>query len=84
MKYTVVWKPDAEDELARLWQASSQQGAISAAADQIDRVLGQRPLDEGESRGGSMRVIFLPPLGVFYHVSEDDRLVSVLRVWQFD
>lgn len=81
MNYTVVWKPAAEEELARLWTEAADRNAVSAAADQIDRLLHSRPKEEGESRSGAMRVMFIDPLGVFFHVSEPDRVVSVVRVW---
>jgi plasmid stabilization system protein ParE len=82
MKYTVIWRPDAEDELAELWLAGPDRTEIAQAADQIDVVLGQNPLTAGESRGGGERVFFERPLGVVYRVSQDDRTVVVWAVWR--
>ena len=82
MTYTVVWKPEAEEELARLWtNSAAARNSIAEAADTIDRLLKTSPRAQGESRSGAVRVLFVDPLGVFFHVDDDDRLVSVLRVW---
>ena len=80
MSYTVVWKPSAESQLAHFWTSASDRPAITAAADEIDRLLRQNPLEQGESRSGKRRVLFVPPLAVFFEVHEQDRLVTVLRV----
>lgn len=82
MKYTVVWKPPAEEELASLWTASADRQPLRSAADQIDRLLGSDPANQGESRSTEIRVLLLSPLGVFFHINEADRTVSVLRVWR--
>ncbi|OHB84304.1 MAG: hypothetical protein A2V98_18720 [Planctomycetes bacterium RBG_16_64_12] len=82
MTYTVVWKPAAEDELARMWTDAADRAAVTAAANDIDRLLGSSPHDQGESRSGAVRVMFLHPLGVFFHTEDEDRIVSVLRVWR--
>jgi plasmid stabilization system protein ParE len=81
MSYTVVWKPAAEDELAQIWTDAADRGAVADAANEIDRLLAAHPHDQGESRSDSVRVTFVHPLGIFFHVSEEDRLVSVLQVW---
>jgi plasmid stabilization system protein ParE len=81
MNYTVVWKPAAERELAEIWSRATERSAISAAADEIDQLLRSSPHHQGESRSGAIRVTFSDPLGVFFHISDEDRLVSVLRVW---
>jgi hypothetical protein len=60
MKYTVSWKKAAQARLAELWLESTQQAEVSAAADEIDRVLALRPLDVGESRVVNSRVLFQP------------------------
>ena len=36
MKYTVVWKPAAEAELAVLWMAASDKHSIVEAGNEID------------------------------------------------
>jgi plasmid stabilization system protein ParE len=81
MKYTVLWKPAAEQELARIWSQASNRAAVTAAAAEIDRLLVSDPTQQGESRSGAMRVLFVEPVGIFFHVAGLDRIASVLRVW---
>ncbi len=81
MKYTVVWKPDAENDLASLWNGSSEREAIASAADQIDARLSRDPQHQGESRHGSIRILIVPPLAVYFKVSPQDLLVQVASVW---
>jgi hypothetical protein len=81
MNYTVTYKPSALAMLADLWNNAADRNAVAQAANAIDRLLGRDPLGVGESRSGPFRVLFEPPLGVHYRVSEDDRLVEVLKVW---
>jgi hypothetical protein len=49
MKYTVVWKPAAEVELADLWISATDRSAIAAAANEIDARLKLAPHTVGES-----------------------------------
>jgi plasmid stabilization system protein ParE len=81
MSYTVVWKPAAEEELVRLWTDADDRRAVTAAANEIDRLLKSNPRGQAESRRGGVRVVFIDPLGVFFDIQDEDRLVSVLRVW---
>jgi hypothetical protein len=81
MTYTVVWKATAEQQLARTWTDAADRNAVNAAAREIDGLLRSDPWTQGESRTRTIRVAFIHPLGVYFHVSEADRLVSVLRVW---
>ena len=81
MKYTVVWKPGAEADLATIWTNTDDRQAVADAADRIDDILSRNPEEAGESRSQSVRILFIDPVGVFFHVSVDDRIVSVLRVW---
>ncbi len=82
MNHTVVWKPAAEQELASIWNESSDRADVTAAANAIDRLLRTSPQDQGESRNGITRIMFVHPLGVIFDVQQQDRLVSVLRVWR--
>jgi plasmid stabilization system protein ParE len=81
MTFTVVWKPSAEAMLAHLWNTAADRNEVQRAADAIDAQLRRNPLTVGESRGDSLRLLIIHPLGVHYQVSEDDRLVLVLKVW---
>lgn len=81
MKYTVAYKPSAEQELARLWTVAANRSAVTAAANRIDVLLGTDPHSKGESRPDSSRIMFEWPLGVRFEVFEEDRYVDVLQVW---
>ena len=82
MTYEVVWRPAAETKLADLWTSDPDRAAVSAAANEIDRLLTYRPWDIGESRLGTTRVLFEESSAVLYEVVEDDQRVFVLDVWR--
>ena len=82
MNYTVTWKPAAQDELTELWLEAADRSDVTSAAHRIEQLLGRDPLAHGESRTGSIRVMFVSPVGVFFDVQEQDRIVAVLSVWR--
>jgi hypothetical protein len=82
MKYTVLWQRKAEQSLADIWLRSSQRDSVTEAAAEIDSELRERPLDIGESRGASERILFCDCLGAAYSIFPDDAVVRVLRVWE--
>jgi plasmid stabilization system protein ParE len=81
--YDVRWKRSAVSRLAQLWLEASDRSAVTEAVDRIDRQLAIDPQHAGESRSGDIRVLFEPPVGVFFEVEEHARAVHVLRVWTF-
>jgi hypothetical protein len=83
MTYDVIWDPDAEQELARLYMSAPNPQAVTNAADQIDLLLAQDPVGFGESREDPLRILIVLPLGVNYQIDEDHRTVEVRRVWRF-
>jgi hypothetical protein len=83
MKWTIIYHPRAEDELARLWLDPSIREAVTGASAQLDRVLQSSPQDAGESRASGRRIVLVPPLGAKYEISEPDRTVRVLQIWHF-
>jgi plasmid stabilization system protein ParE len=80
MKYHVVWRPTAENQLAEIWTDAADQPDVTRAADRIDALLAYSPGTVGESRTPGERVLFEPPLAVTFEVVEDDKRVNVLRV----
>jgi hypothetical protein len=79
--FTVVWPPDAQNELAQLWTDNvAQRREITWAADEIDRLLAIKPLQLGEAVSSHARQYLEPPLKVLFTVSEQDCLVKVLYV----
>jgi hypothetical protein len=81
MRFTVVWRSLAQQQLAQEWIASPDRNAITAAAAAIDSALQRDPLNVGESRSNAERLAFFPPLWVLFEVSVPDRLVTVLDIW---
>jgi len=79
MIYTVVWLPDALDDLAAVWMQPTARKAVTAAAHRIDRTLRRDPDTKGQDYFGD-RVLFEHPLAVTFAVYPDDRLVKVLQV----
>jgi hypothetical protein len=84
MKYTVIWVPDAEQELAAIWIAAADRDAVTAAAHQVDQDLRRDPDTQGESRPEGRRIVLEHPLGVLFTIQPQDRIVYVLTVWHFD
>jgi plasmid stabilization system protein ParE len=84
MKYTVTWRKSAENDLAEIWLAAHDRQAVTDAANLIDTSLRRNPLVCGESRLGNTRVMFVPPLVVYFDVYELDRRVLVRAVWRTD
>lgn len=82
MNFSVSWLPTAAAALTELWMAATNRQEIRSASDEIDRVLARSPLDVGESRFDSMRVLFVRPIAVYYRVNELDLKVTVESVWQ--
>ena len=82
MTFTVIWRPEAERTLARLWNGAPDRQAVTDAADTIDILLRTDPLEVGESRVVNTRILTVLPLSVYYDVHEDDRLVAVWAVWR--
>lgn len=88
MKYTVVWLPDAESELAKLFlQITAEPGqaqAFSNAANYIDAELRNQPQDIRQKIDQLRGLLFQKPLAVAYRIYPDDRLVQVTAVWLHD
>lgn len=82
--FTVLWHPNADDNLTELWMAadSAVRAEITAASHQITLALRTNPFTVGESREGNDRIAFEGPLGFLFEGNEDDRTVTVYAVWR--
>ena len=79
--FTVVWKKDAQDALARLWNDNPLvRQEISDAADRMDRLLANDPLACGEPISSRGRQFVVLPLKSLFTIAEQDRVVRVLYV----
>ncbi len=83
MAFTVTWSPGAKDVLADLWCDAPDRAALATAANRIDQMLKQGPLEAGEERDENNRILFESPLAVIYKVSELDCTVEVWGVWVY-
>lgn len=80
MTFTVLWTPPALDQLTAVWLNAADQAAVTAASHRIDQALARQPIGVGEGRGGADRMLFDPPLWVYYRVVLDDVRVEVIDV----
>jgi hypothetical protein len=83
MDWTVVWVPDAEQELAQLWFSATDRDRITLAAAELERRLRHDPETAGESRAPGRRILIAPPLAATFRVSPADRLVQILNLREF-
>lgn len=80
MRYTVLWSPDATDDLARLWISTSRPAYLASACNLLDKALATGADRLGESRDSNRRVAFCAPLVIYYEIDENDRKVYVTAV----
>ncbi len=80
MNFTLAWQPEAEDQLADLWASATDRAMVTWAAREIDQRLGRDPLDQGEQRDGTDRLLFVPPLAVLFRVDVQTHRVYVVSV----
>ena len=79
-RYTVVWEPDADNDVAELWMAAPNPDAVTSAIHRVIAYLSHEPEDCGEELREGLRVLNVPPLRVIYSVRPEDRLVEIDRV----
>lgn len=84
MKYTVIWREEAETAAAELWADAidrMERREVGDAIDLIDRTLKSSPY-EGESRSSvSERILWVGPIAALYDIDEGDCNVEVIKVW---
>jgi len=83
--FSVYRTNEAQGPLRAAWEqaGSALRKAILQATHEVDQLLYNQPHEQGESRGGQVRILFLPPLGILFEVDHDKRLVTILRSWAF-
>lgn len=79
MRYAVVWRDTALQQLAAIWMASTDREAVNSAVDEIDAELANDPDQKGEDYFGD-RYVLNPVLWTLYHTYSDDLTVHVLQV----
>ncbi len=80
IRFTVVWHEDAQNQLAEIWIHVADRKAVTQAADAIDVVLAWDASTNGALVEGDLRELLVPPLRVWFGVSEPDRLAKIVSV----
>ncbi len=80
MSYTVVWTPQAEQQITSAWLAMNDRQSLTAAINDCDASLRSQPNRVGESRAGKLRIAFFGSLTVWFRISDADRQVFVAGV----
>ena len=80
MRFTVVWEPEAYNDLADLWLNSVDRDRIVFLAESIDLELTVDPFWKSAELGEGLRALNLPPLRILFTVNVEDRVVDVERI----
>jgi hypothetical protein len=80
MSYAVIWTPEAEDQLAAVWMAAANPGAVTRAVERAKLLLANDPLNCGTDFYGD-RLLTSVPLHIVYVVHPPARAVTVTMVW---
>ncbi len=78
MKHHIEWTPEAENDLAAIWNDAADRNAVTAASAWLDTRLARDPLHFGEPWVSSVhRIAVRDPIGIEFEVIEDDKRVIV-------
>lgn len=80
IRYTVLWRDEALDELADIWVRSKGRSQVTAAVQSIDAELANDPATKGEELHEGLRRLQASPLHVLFEVEEPNLLVRVIAV----
>jgi hypothetical protein len=78
MRFTVIWRLSAINQLNAVAATADDPAAVREAAARVDYMLRRMSRDLGGSRAPGYRLWFEDILGVFYHIDEDAMRVEVL------
>jgi hypothetical protein len=79
MPWTVVWMPNALDNLAERWVAAEDKSLVTTAAEAIDNELRNDPENKGQDFYGDW-MLEVPPLAAVYRLRPDDRIVEIHQI----
>ena len=80
MKFTVTWADEVIGQLGRLWEAAGMSKAITQASAKVDKRLKFDPRSEVEPVSEGLYSITEYPLRCLVTISDDDRIVDVVRI----
>ncbi len=83
--FSVLKDAAVMSEIGQAWLHADEdtQVAMHDSMHSIEKKLQKKPLECGESREGSERIIFKYPIAVNYVVNCDSRVVRMTRVWTY-
>jgi len=79
-RYTVEWRPDAEDELMVIWMHAADRAAVTAADAAINRLLANDPVNAGVPVAEGLRKVKVAPLQAYFSIDHARALVEVSHV----
>ena len=79
-RYTVTWMPDVQRELTQLWLDAENRNAVTAASNEIDRLLAVDADSVGNDESEGLRRLVVHPLSALFSVEKDDLKVAVVSI----
>jgi hypothetical protein len=70
IRFTVLWTPGAENELAAIWSAQPNRQEISRASDRFDAELQEDAHQKGFWLSKRLRTITFSPLDFYFQVDD--------------
>ena len=80
MTYRVIWNREATEALQQIYDAALDKEGVLNAVTRIGLELSALPAQAGESRDRETRILFKPPLVVWFHINERMKEVVVGEV----
>ena len=77
IRYSVLWRQEAENELAALWCDFPNRHEIAQAADRLDDELRDNAYEKGLDLPDGVKSLTCSPLTAYFRVDEADRKVFI-------
>jgi hypothetical protein len=78
--FTVIWLKSARQQLADIWLRANDRKSLSRTVDKFDMALKSNPATIVADDREGLRIATLPGLRIVFTITEDDRLVHVVRI----
>ena len=79
-RFTVVWTPDAVEQLADLWLRAANREVIVSVVESLDLELTVDPFWKSLELTEGLHYLDLPPIRAVFSVDSANRLVEVARI----
>jgi hypothetical protein len=83
MKWQVLWNARGERGLQKALDDSGALDEVVIAVEAMERLLEQDPLEVGESREETERILILNNFAILYGISIDDQIVVINAFWRW-